>query len=314
MGNCSTPATRDSAEIQDDGNGGGEGPAMKAFCRSCNNTGTDFLGNRCACEHGAKHSVNKPIFMDMVHSNNAARVRLWMRLKGLDDTFTRKVLTYADLVSQEFKKVNPFGKVPAFITDQGTLIFESHVIMQYLEDKMTKGVSLVLQDPEERAFVNLLVRIHDLYISSPNCTQPNFSHTQGCMYLGPHASSQTPAERAMDRPTRAAKVAEIWTQLNWLEQHVKSPYMAGERLTHADLTWFPTATFMEFMLPRVFAWPEVFRETETFPKLTAWFTHLTEQDIFKSVHGEIWDFWVQKEQDGQFEPIKEEAMDKSFKW
>ena len=32
---------------------------------------------------------------------------------------------------------------------------------------------------QERAFMNLLIRIHDLYIASPNCTQPGFSHTQG---------------------------------------------------------------------------------------------------------------------------------------
>jgi hypothetical protein len=46
--------------------------------------------------------------------------------------------------------------------------------------------------------------------------------------------------------------------------------MAGDRITHADLTWFPTTIFMEFMLPRVFGWDNLFNETETFPKITAW--------------------------------------------
>ena len=42
-------------------------------------------------------------------------------------------------------------------------------------------------------------------------------YTQGAMYLAPHATEFTPARRAMDRPTRAAKIAEIWKQLSWLE-------------------------------------------------------------------------------------------------
>lgn len=59
---------------------------------------------------------------------------------------------------------------------------------------------------EEKAKVNLLCRIHDIYISSPNCTQPNFAHTQGAMYLGPKEKIDektgtvlVPAARTMDR-------------------------------------------------------------------------------------------------------------------
>ena len=70
-------------------------------------------------------------------------------------------------------------------------------------------------------FVSLLVRMHDIYIASPNCTQPHFSHTQGCMYLAPYETKHCGKARAMDRPTRAAKLAEIWKQLTWLEGQVK---------------------------------------------------------------------------------------------
>ena len=49
----------------------------------------------------------------------------------------------------------------------------------------------------------------------------------------------------MDLPTRAAKLAEIWKQLSWLEAQVAAsgpgPYLLGDdQLTLADLTWFPT--------------------------------------------------------------------------
>ena len=56
----------------------------------------------------------------------------------------------------------------------------------------------------------------------------------------------------MDLPTRAAKLGELWRQLCWLEAHAgDGPHLCGAQLTLADFTWFPTATFMEFMLPRV---------------------------------------------------------------
>merc|ERR1712232_528224 len=108
-------------------------------------------------------SLRKPLFFDMVHSNNAARIRIWIKLKGLSDVIDAKMVTYADLQSEEYKKVNPLKKVPSFVTEKGTLLFESQVVMQYLEDKYgDQGPSMVMDDPEEKAFVNLLVRIHDL--------------------------------------------------------------------------------------------------------------------------------------------------------
>merc|ERR1712113_36496 len=129
------------------------------------------------------------------------------------------MITYPDLKSEEFIKVNPLKKVPALISETGNCIFESHVIMQHLEDKYgSLGPSFVLEDPDARAIVNLLIRIHDLYIASPNCTQPGFSHTQGCMYLAPYETKWCSAERTMDKATRAAKLAEMWKQLHWLEK------------------------------------------------------------------------------------------------
>jgi glutaredoxin 2 len=107
--------------------------------------------------------------------------------------------------------VNPLKKVPAFMTDNGTIITESFVIMEYLEDKYgNKGPNMRLKSPEDRAFVNGIVRSHDLYISSPNCTQPGFCHTQGSMYLSPCETAFTSKDRALATGRRASKIAEIF--------------------------------------------------------------------------------------------------------
>jgi len=260
-------------------------------------------------------SQRKPIFFDMVHSNNAARIRIWIRFKGLQDRIDVKTVTYADLQTEEFAKVNPLKKVPAFVTESGGVIFESAVILNYLEDRYWGQPPAVRPTtPEGRAREQLFCRMHDLYIASPNCTQPGFSHTQGAMYLAPYETKWCRQERCMDKATRAKKLAEIWKQLSWLEENMVGPYLAGSYVTLADMTWFPTTIFMEFMLPRVFGWPEVFHESQHFPRLTAWFGELSKSSIFTDCRKDIWDFWVGKEKEGQFESIQGELTDTGYKW
>ncbi len=263
-------------------------------------------------------SAAKPVFFDMVHSNNAARVRLWLRLKGMTSAIDTRVVTYADLQTAEFAAVNPLRKVPALVRADGATVFESNVILDYLEDKhRDDGPRFLPPTPEERQLVALLTRVHDLYIASPNCTQPNFAHTQGCMYLAPFETRFCSAARAMDRPTRAAKLNEIRHQLRWLEDHaVLSPYLAHATLTLADMTWFPTLVFMEFMLPRVFGWPDLFADgAPQLPRVAAWYQRLQrEHPEFAEVREEIWGFWAQKHADGQFVEIVNETKDPAYNW
>merc|ERR1712157_622305 len=150
-----------------------------------------------------------------------------------------------------------------------------------------------------------MIRVHDLYIASPNCTAPGFSHSQGAMYLsfGWHGP-----ERGMDLPSRAAKLAEIWKQLVWLDSQIVGPYLVGTCPTLADFTWYPTTIFMEFMLPRVFGWPDIFRQTEgPFPSLAKWWTLVSEEAKFALVRQQIYEYWEEMEQKGQFAPIIEEV-------
>ena len=59
------------------------------------------------------------------------------------------------------------------------------------------------------------------------------------------------------------------------------PCLAGAQLSLADLTWFPTAVFMKFLLPRALGWDDVFAEgSSPFPKLAAWYGRLDAQPAF----------------------------------
>jgi len=255
----------------------------------------------------------------MVHSNNAARIRLWMALKrpeGMEDVIETRMITYPDLQTPEFAAINPLKKVPALIRTDGVTVFESQVILNYLEDKFGTETCcrLLPPTPEGRQTMHLMCRIHDLYIASPNCTAPGFSHSQGAMYLskGWHGEA-----RAMDLPARAAKLLEIWKQLSWLEfeaarHKAAGPHLLGEQLSLADLTWFPTCVFMEFMLPKVFDWPHLFDPRATdpaptpFPSLARWYDRLQNTPAFSETRDDIWGYWEKMEAAGQFEPIRQE--------
>jgi glutathione S-transferase len=282
-------------------------------------------------------------FFDMQHSNNAARIRLWLRLNKdvLDDgdqvVIETKWLSHDEIESDSFASINPLKKVPALTicgqedSSPPFQLFESSVIMGYLEDILPKSVLKMTDDnstAEDRALVSLIVRCHDLYIASPNCNEPHFSHTQGCMYLDPIPTAFTPARRTMAIPTRAAKVAEIYKQLCWVERSAKfAPYMGGDRLTHADLTWFPTAVFMELLLPLVFDWTPIFDAGEDdedvvktateFPRLTGWFrTCLAANPCFAQTRQEIRCALLQQKERGRFAAVKEaiEAHREEHKW
>merc|ERR1719343_4898 len=117
----------------------------------------------------------------------------------------------------------------------------------------------------------------------------------------------------MDLQTRAHKIAEIWKQLTWVNDNIVGPYLVGDQLTLADMTWFPTTIFMEFMLPRVFGWPDLFRETEgPFPAIAKWWTKISQEPAFAKVRQDIWEYWVEMEEKGQFKCIIDEiAADQS---
>lgn len=263
-------------------------------------------------------SAAKCIFYDLKHSNNAARIRLWLRCKGIrEEVVERRLLSnVADLRRPGYEEIHPGRKVPALVTSTGMQLFEGSVIMGYLEDLLPNITpNLILGTPDDRAFGNLLVRCHDLYVASPNCNQPNFSHTQGCMYLDPNPTPFTPERRTMTAAVRAAKLKELFDQLCWLESQARLPYLAGN-LSHADLTWFPTFNFMEFMLPRSFGWSEdIFHETKHFPRLTLWYEHCLKDPEFQRVREEILEDHKKAYEKGRLSGVQLDVkMHPEYKW
>ncbi|MGI9291669.1 MAG: glutathione S-transferase family protein [Gammaproteobacteria bacterium] len=92
-----------------------------------------------------------------------ARVVMVARLKGLE---LEMESAPGGMGSDEYKQINPTGKIPSLLTDEG-LIAESEVIIEYLEDKYPEP-ALLPREPLLRAHSRSTSRITDLYVAPWN--------------------------------------------------------------------------------------------------------------------------------------------------
>lgn len=158
-------------------------------------------------------------------------------------TCTRKVLTVlaekgqkAEFVtvdimkgegkSEEHLPRQPFGQVPA-IDDDGFALYESRAIMRYL-DKKLPGTKLTPTDPHGEARMEQWISVE----------QSNFS--------GPamKVAFQTFFNPFLGKPVDEAALAEgkagLARALPVLDKQLaKTPYLAGDEFTLADITYMP---------------------------------------------------------------------------
>ena len=90
----------------------------------------------------------------------AARVRLALRLKGV--ACEMEPPQGGSTRSPEHLALNPIGKIPVLVTDEGLAIAESETIIDYLEDTFP-APSLTPQGPALRAQMRNAIRTFELY-------------------------------------------------------------------------------------------------------------------------------------------------------
>ena len=253
--------------------------------------------------------MRKPILITAPVGNNPARVRMLIYFKGLEDEIEMKSpADYGGLSSDSYRRLNPQGKMPALILPSGEALFESKVICGYILDVYGSiGPSVGAPTPEARARSALLTQIHDLYIASPNSSNPAVTANQGCMYK--------PVE-VIDAPSRAQKVAECWKQLCVIEGLITGPYATGETISEADFAMWPTfAAFFAFMMPKVFGWDNPMDDAERLPKIKAWHAAVGALPAAQRVKEEVVAALQGWESSGRFAPILEQiAAAPELKW
>ncbi|MGF7150190.1 glutathione S-transferase [Sphingomonas zeicaulis] len=90
----------------------------------------------------------------------AARVRLALRVKGIGHDLLPP--PGGGTRSPEFLAINPIGKLPVLVTDDGLTIVESETIIDHLDEQFPTP-ALTPVDPRDRARMRTIIRAFELY-------------------------------------------------------------------------------------------------------------------------------------------------------
>jgi glutathione S-transferase len=92
------------------------------------------------------------------------RVRLALAYKKVP--YEPVEMTPDQVHAPEFRKVNPIGKIPVLITDEGQTILESETILDYVEDAFPQP-SLRLKGAGDLARMRTAIRVFENYVGPP---------------------------------------------------------------------------------------------------------------------------------------------------
>lgn len=102
---------------------------------------------------------------DFKSSPNCQRVKVVLAEKNLPYDTVPVDLRNKEQKSPEYLKLNPYGKVPA-LTDDGTVLYESLIINEYLEEKYPNP-PLLPKDPVQKAKARILIDYGMAHFDAP---------------------------------------------------------------------------------------------------------------------------------------------------
>lgn len=181
------------------------------------------------------------------------RVRLLLYAKGIEVEIIEPPGFHASTEAKgEYLKVNPIGRVPTLVLDDGRALPESEVICEYLEDAYPEP-SLRPADPVERARMRLLSRICDFYV---------------VMAMVPHFNLSGRSRRHWEPAVVEAASRKVAEALAYLEEFIgEEGYAVGRALTQADGAIVPDLVLASEWIPNLFGTPDPLEEL---PKLAAY--------------------------------------------
>lgn len=169
--------------------------------------------------------------------------------------------------SDALHAVNPIDKVPALTTDSGIHLSESSVLVDYLEDAYPQN-PLYPQSPEARAQVRRLMKLAELYLELP------------ARRLLPAVLGKLQADDTVKREVKAT-LRKSLKSLSALA--VFSPFVAGDRLTMADIYLRYCLTMAKWVSTSQFEWNIL---TEV-PGLADWDAMMAASDFSKRIDADL---------------------------
>lgn len=141
----------------------------------------------------------------------------------------------------DYLKINPLGRVPTLVLDDGRALPESEVICEYLEDLHPEPPTRPAE-PWARARMRLLTRICDFYV---------------VMAMGPLFTASGRSRRHWDAGVIEAAAGKVAEALGYLEAYIgEDGFAVGDALTWADGAIAPQLVLASEWIPEVFGTPD----------------------------------------------------------
>ncbi|KAG0216240.1 Glutathione S-transferase zeta-1 [Mortierella sp. GBA30] len=200
-----------------------------------------------------------PVLYSFYRSSCAWRVRIGLHLKKVAfETRSVNLLTEENK-TPEYKKIQPFGAVPAFVDSDtnGQVLIESLAILDYLEETRPNEFPLLPKSPTDRAMVRAMVQAVAMDIQ-PVCTMRILK------YIG------------KDRESEWTKhfLSEGFAALEKMLEKVSGKYCFGDAITMADL----------FLVPQFYNGIRFGVDMSAYPVMSRINTALEQVDEFKAAH------------------------------
>jgi glutathione S-transferase len=159
--------------------------------------------------------------------------RVWLALEHKKIPYNLKVLSFqaGDTQKPEFVAINPRHQVPT-IVDDGFALWESTVILEYLDERFPNEPRLYPGDVRERARIRRLVREVEEY-----------AYAQGIDRIVDELfwkGDAPPDPKVMEEAKK--KLAE---ELDTLSKALKGDFLGGATMTAADITLYTVVAYMK---------------------------------------------------------------------
>ena len=155
------------------------------------------------------------------NSGNCYKLKLMLHLLGLEYQWQSVDILKGDTQTPEFLAKNPNGKVPVLELEDGTCLWESNAILNYLAD----GSEFLPTEPRLRTQV-LQWQFFEQYSHEPYIAVARFIQ----FYLG-LPEERLEEYRALQK--RGYKALDVMEQ-----QLARTPYLVGDHYSIADVTLY----------------------------------------------------------------------------
>jgi glutathione S-transferase len=172
---------------------------------------------------------------------NAARIRIVLAAKAFEDQieFVSVDLIEAEQKQPAFLAMNPIGKTPVLVLDDGFIISESTAITEYLDNLDGRPI-LTGCTPREKATIHMMQRRVEMLLMEP---VDDYFH-YGTPGLGPVLRPWRMPEWPHAKEWGERRGSEAVRNLPYFNAILeRQPFIAGEAFSMADITLYAAHMF-----------------------------------------------------------------------